>query len=60
MIVVEIQDHLKSYTWNENPYADWCREHCSNEWDILKYTSKTITGKFENENDATAFALRWT
>lgn len=57
---VKIKDRFAgAWCWGEGPYYDWCDEHCSDFYNIVKYSHTTIQGRFKSATDATAFLLRW-
>jgi hypothetical protein len=57
---VEIADQFAGHwSWGEGPYYDWCDDNCSEFYNIVKYSHRTIHGRFRNAHDALMFKLKW-
>lgn len=56
---VKVKDQFRGWQWGEGSYYDWCDENCSDSYNIVKYDSDTIQGRFKNPQDAMWFAMRW-
>lgn len=48
-----------SWQWGAGPYYDWCDENCRDKYNIVKYRTREIIGRFKDPADAVMFKLRW-
>lgn len=53
----EVVDPFDSYRSGANAFDQWCKNHCTGRFDIVKYQHDRITAIFNNEQDALLFIL---
>ena len=57
---VPIDDQFyEQWQWGKGPYYDWCDANCRDKYNIVKYRSREIIGRFRDPADAVMFKLRW-
>jgi hypothetical protein len=57
---ININDQFaEHWEWGKGPYFDWCKDNCTGQYRVGKYSHSRVTGYFQNEGDAIMFKLRW-